>query len=139
MIPAIPSWVAKYVGVPFEDHGRAFTGCDCWGLVLLVYKNEFGIDLPSFDDDYTDAFSCTEISATICQQEQLADVWTKVELPQVGDIVICIVQTLPWHLGVYVGGKRMLHTEKKTDAVIERLDSISWRNRIRGYYRYERK
>ena len=36
-------WHEKYIGIPFENGGRSFLGCDCGGLVLLMLKTERGI------------------------------------------------------------------------------------------------
>lgn len=36
-------WSDRFIGIPFEDHGRARAGCDCWGLVCLIYQEELAI------------------------------------------------------------------------------------------------
>jgi cell wall-associated NlpC family hydrolase len=43
----IPNWAAQYVGLPFRDKGRARTGLDCYGLVVLVLREQFGVEVPS--------------------------------------------------------------------------------------------
>lgn len=37
---------ARYVGIPFVQGGEAWSGCDCWGIVQLWYRNERRIELP---------------------------------------------------------------------------------------------
>ena len=45
------NWVQDYVGLPYEMCGRSFEGVDCWGLVVMVYRNELGIVLPDWVTD----------------------------------------------------------------------------------------
>ena len=35
-----------YIGIPYKDKGRTFNGCDCYGLLMLYYKKELGIEIP---------------------------------------------------------------------------------------------
>lgn len=45
-------WHEKYIGIPFEDGGRSFSGCDCGGLVLLMLKTERGIEAKEMRETY---------------------------------------------------------------------------------------
>lgn len=45
-------WAEKYMTVPYKAFNRKpdFSGCNCWGLVYLVFQHELGIDLPSYGE-----------------------------------------------------------------------------------------
>jgi len=43
-------WTESYLDIPFAFDGRDRTGCDCWGLLRLIYAEQLGIELPSFSD-----------------------------------------------------------------------------------------
>ena len=48
-------WTQKYVGIPYRDLGRDMTGCDCWGLLRLVYGQElvpFRVEVRRLRDRY---------------------------------------------------------------------------------------
>ena len=40
--------LSNFVGIPHADLGRDRAGCDCYGLLRLVYAEDLGIALPSF-------------------------------------------------------------------------------------------
>ena len=39
--------IGKYLNVPFKRHVHQLDGFDCWGLIVVYYKEEFGIELPN--------------------------------------------------------------------------------------------
>lgn len=39
----------KYLSIPYRAGGRDWSGCDCYGLVRLILKEEKGIELPLFE------------------------------------------------------------------------------------------
>ncbi len=124
---------AKYVGIPFADHGREASGCDCWGLVRLFYREQFGVELSDLGPVYRDTMDAGGMRRVYA--DQLA-CWQPVEKPQPGDAVVLDVRGEPVHVGIVVDGRRMLHVERGTDAVVERFDSAYWKNRLIGFYRH---
>ena len=129
-----PSWPDKYVGIPFEDKGRDHNGADCWGLLRLVYMDQLNICLDDFSADYVCARDVENIRAIIRVQTWLN--WMRVKLPREFDAVLIQINGDPWHCGVYIGDYNFLHTDRKTDAIIERTDAPRWQPRIQGFYRY---
>lgn len=123
------NWAAKYVGLPFVDHGRSFIGVDCWGLVQLVMKTEQGIDLPSYGE--TSALDLQAV-AKIVARESSIEPWVTV-LPQsirTFDVVVMYRRRDPVHVGIMVSGSELLHIEEKINAVMVPLahHSICFRN-----------
>lgn len=127
-------WYNKYIGIPYKDNGRDTNGFDCWGLVRYIYKEQYDIDLPSFELEYvgaSDRDTTTELLAT--KREK----WNKVEFPKEGDVVLFRILGLESHVGIYLGNSKFIHAKERHNVVIESLDSISWRSRVAGYYRYD--
>jgi hypothetical protein len=125
-------WHNKYIGIPFLDKGRDTNGIDCWGLVRLVYKQEYNIDLPNFSTDYEadDAERMRDLLA------QYKEGWEKIEAPTEGCIVLFNILGVESHMGVAVSSTHFLHARDRYDSAIESFDSVGWRNRITGFYKY---
>lgn len=121
-------WWTDYIGIPFADRGRDRSGCDCWGLVRLVYAERCGIDLPSYLDGYRD----------IADGEGLAR-GMAVMLPdwRASDPVEFAVPLIRFHqgrlhVGILVDGRRMLHVERAKLACVEPL--APYRNLLQGLF-----
>lgn len=128
-------WTNKYVGIPYRDKGRDTSGIDCYGLARLVYKEELGIDLPSFDDEYLahDQNSQSELTARYKEQ------WIPVEEPKEADLVVFKIAGFESHIGIVVNDKQFLHARSGQDSAIETFDSFKWKNRVAGFFQYTEK
>lgn len=126
-------WYNNYVGIPYQDKGRDRSGVDCWGLVRLVYAEQYGIKLPSFVDSYENNVAELIEEAVNANKES----WHLASEPKTGDIVLFNILGHASHLGVYVGTGYFLHaSEGARQAVIEKLSHPSWSRRLQGFYRY---
>jgi len=128
-------WAAKYVGLPFLDHGRDFKGVDCWGLVRLVLKEEKGIDVPSYGD-----ISATDLDAVarMVKREALLVPWVDV-LPnavQPFDVAVMFRRIAPVHVGIMVTRWDVLHIEEKISAVMVPLTHSSIVFRYPRFFRH---
>lgn len=119
-----------YVGIPYEPEGRDWTGCDCWGLVVLCYREELGIELPHYSG-YGDPLS-PDAAARVEQGRQM---WQAVDVPQLFDVVLFRVNGQPHHIGLVIRDGWMLHTTHGKDSCIESYERPYWRSRIDGFYR----
>jgi len=125
------SWWNDYVGIPYKLSGRDRDGLDCWGLIRLIHKEQFGNDLPSFSEHDHSHEKIREIMAE--QREK----WISTDTPKIGDVVLFRVLGAPSHVGMYIGDKSFIHAKQGINSSIERYDSIFWEKRIVGFYRYD--
>jgi cell wall-associated NlpC family hydrolase len=127
--------LSPYVGLPFKPRGRDRSGVDCWGLLRLVYEEQFGIKLPSYADDYT---TLEDKAATADLIDGNKGLWREIsagaELP--GDGLLMSVAGRPIHIGVVIAGGRVLHIERDMGAIIESYRGFRLRKRIVGFYRH---
>jgi probable lipoprotein NlpC len=147
-VTTIPAWCAKYIGIPFKDRGRDHSGIDCWGCVVLVYREVFGIDLPRFDARYETARDRVSV-ARLFFEESTSARWHRVELQdaRMPDIVTTEIVGRDTdgqlqrfrHVGLFVAPKRILHVMAGRETCLERLDSLQsvWQSaRIEAVYRH---
>ena len=125
-------WSNKYVNIPFKDGGRDINGCDCWGLVRLVYQQEFSIDLPSFSGEY-DVNDPKLLHEKIAQHKEG---WEVLGEPEPGCVVLFRMFGAESHIGVAISSTQFLHAREKYASAVENFSSTEWKNRIVGYYKY---
>lgn len=128
-------WAARYVGTPFEDGGRGPARFDCWGLVQAVYRDQLGIELPHYGE--ISAKDLLRVRREIAAGVE-SEAWRQVNDPREYDV--CVMR-LPsgrghGHVGVLTDPHHVLHVEAGSGTVIERLDNVTVRNRIMGFWRH---
>ena len=126
---------SKYVGIPYKPRGRDKTiGLDCWGLIHIVLKEMFGINVPSYNE-YDESEDWVAMSNTI--KRNISD-WSKIqsECARAGDVVLIRMRGEPLHVGIVIDSGTMLHILKGINSVVEHYDGIKWQRRVLGIYRY---
>lgn len=126
------NWSNEYIGIPYVEKGRDRTGLDCWGLVRLVYQEQYNIEIPSFVNDY-ESDDSSRISELIAIGKEN---WSKVTQPAIGDVILLRLNGLHMHVGVVISPNQFLHVREGHDSVIERFDTGTWRHRVGGFYKY---
>ena len=127
-------WVGKYIGIPFVSNGRTMDGCDCYGLIRLILRNEYGKELPELSNDYSNALNLSE-TARLFEQKRPVIAAEKLSKPQEKAVVVITEHGVPAHVGIVAGGGYILHTGAKTGSVCQRETHPGLCGRIEGYYR----
>lgn len=131
---SIPIWSAKYIGLPFRLHGRDRAGLDCWGLVRLVYQEQFGRVLPSFSTEYK-SLSDVERIHKVIEREAARRTERGIGEDILGDLVVFNYHGRAFHVGIVLGDDCMLHIENNTESAIERYTGARWGEMIYGVFK----
>ena len=133
-------WAAGYIGIPYVDGGRSHDGCDCWGLVWLVFREQWGIDLPDYRGAYSSAADKADVAELIAGE---LGPWAPVAQAKaaVGDVgLFRYADGSPGHVGLMLEPRRMLHVHQGLDTTIADLDrrmhGVRWRDRLDMIGRY---
>lgn len=123
---------SKYIGLEFESNGRS-PNYDCWGLCILVLREQFGYELPDYSDDYFSSSDKFNIPLLVFEERKK---WGKVDSPNAGNVVLFNIGGLPVHVGVVIDETRMLHIAEGLNACIEDFTNKKWISRLEGFYAY---
>lgn len=112
----------RYLLIPFRSQGRDHSGCDCWGLLRLIYQEALGIELTSFED--TPATSLRDVVRLVARHK---GEWVKVDAPRRFDALVMAsvgreTPGMAAHVGMAVDGQRFIHTERLNGPRISRFD-----------------
>ena len=129
-------WTNDYVGIPFQKNGSDRNGTDCWRLIVMVYREKLGIELPDFDGIYVDGSlaSLMKVSRKIRDEKQA---WQRVDKPQPYDVILLRTGDMVYHVGLVIDRKRMLHVLEGIDSTIEEFTGLQWQQRVEGFYRHK--
>lgn len=133
----LPAWVRPYVGLPYRLFGRDRSGLDCWGLVALASREQFGRDLPAHGVAYArDERDLASMAAYIRDSKEG---FVRVEPPAAGDVVLLKIFRLPCHVGLMVNQTWFLHVHEGINTVVEPIDGARWKRErhVEGFYRWE--
>lgn len=132
------AWINDYVGVPFKGFGRTPAAWDCWGVIYHIYKTHFGIEVPTYRSDYSNAEDLEEVNQLTRQERGR---WNKIDAgdERFGDVVLCRSGDAFCHVGLVVERPNMLHVERGITTIVESYTGLLWKNRIVGFYRHDQR
>lgn len=119
----------QYLGIPFQYGGRDRNSLDCYGLLMLLYKEIHNIEIP-------DVVSPTVLAEIADQVVKEKPKWEPLKELEVGCAIVFNIGGYGSHVAYYLGDGKMIHTWEGTGGVvIERL-AFAWNNRIVGIYKW---
>lgn len=127
-------FTSKIIGTPFKDGGRNWGGLDCYGLVVLCFRECLDIDLPSYGE--TSALDLAKV-AGIVAQDSMVEPWVHV----VGekkefDVVVMHRRRDPIHIGIMATPTEIIHIEEKISAVMIPINHPTIRFRYPAFFRH---
>ncbi len=129
---------SRYIGIPWAAHGRSLEGADCWGLVWLFYRDEFGIELDDYADAYDPACPADTVGELIAAG---SSAWCQAPEPRSGDVAVLMRAghaCHACHVGIVAPRRHLLHVESaEAPSAIARIDD-AMKRRIAGFYRWRR-
>jgi len=132
-------WVSEYIGIPHRELGRTRAeGLDCYGLLVVVYQEQLGISIESFETVGNSAVG-EDLVRDIWQAARESD-WRRIpnEEAQPGDALDFVIFNVP-HCGVVAGPGEFLHTRGESGCHVARFDRGFYCNRLNGIYRHREK
>ncbi len=126
----------RYVGIPWRKHGTGFGGCTCWGLLHLIYREELGIELPTYSERYATAKDRSAVAALIADSKD--EEWREVGAgdERTFDAVLLRTAGALAHVGIVIDPGRMLHVFDGAESEVASYHGGAWRHRVAGFYRH---
>ncbi len=121
--------------IPFVDLGRDWDGCDCWGIVRLIYQEELGIELNHYGG--ITVHDIMRVVRTL--NKEFRQSWSKVETPKEFDVAAMMNGTDNKsfsHCGIMVSDTTILHMREDSGCMASRIDDPETQSLILGFYRH---
>jgi len=110
------AWLNEYIGIPYVFGGRTREGLDCYGLVKLIYQEQYAETLPDWQTDVLDLkVRDSEFAKAVTGGE-----FKEKRPPDDGDFVICYRTRAAHHLGLFFAGG-VIHCMDSIGVVYEPL------------------
>lgn len=132
------AWVNDYVGVPFVENGRTRDGWDCWGLVLAVYRDRLGLELPDYrwSPPYGPLEKLAAFGVAV-DRVKFLDLAAPIDGPEAWAIGLVRANNRPHHVGVSIGGG-VLHAQRYGGTVYVPVNRFLFANVGCQWFRWRR-
>ncbi len=128
----------KYIGIPFKSNGRDFSGVDCYGIVILVYKEERHISL--WDTSNYNICDYTKDNFFLSKYHENWDVLDEEDLQELDVLLFTAdpnLPNIPTHIALYIGENKMLHCMSSTPVYISKFKKGLLEKYFHSAYRYK--
>ena len=125
---------SKYINIPYKHKGSDFLGCDCWGLIKLIMREEKNIELPEFwytefwDEEYKNCIKDNIKNVSVKKVVQPFNVFDGVLFYNQGKRIVS-------HIGLIVEEDKFIHMYLKNASKIDRLGGY-WMSKLYQGVRY---
>jgi len=129
----VPLWVYS---LPYIEGGRSRDGVDCWGLIVLLYKHFYNVELDTYPDIRLPSIKeYCETADRLKKEIAKQSYFIEVDAPLCGDVILMNILGQPIHIGFCLDNSNMIHTGREHGVVIENFTETKWKSRIAGFYR----
>jgi cell wall-associated NlpC family hydrolase len=138
--------VRQYIGIPYKHLGRSKDALDCYGLVVTIYRDKLGIELPDVCQYKYGEQACEYMEAfyTEDKYEHVADfhkLWEPVEISKLQKYDVILFNAYkgveaPTHSGVYLGSNKFIHVMYNLPVTISRFEKLIGVS-VHSAYRYK--
>ena len=124
--------MTQYLGIPYAHGGRDRNGIDCYGLTILFFSENYGIDCP----DYTYAPDWDSNGFDYIENEYWKT-FEKIESP----VRHCVVtfrgfaSPIERHIGIMIDDISFLHAPIKGNTCVEKTTHRVWSRQLGSYYK----
>jgi cell wall-associated NlpC family hydrolase len=131
-------WAIPLIGKPWQSGHQGPDAFDCWGLLVWVYQQRYGIELPRIA--VAEGSVREQVRAFHAHPERAH--WQNIEKPEEGDALLLRQSRHPIHVGIWIdanGEAGVLHALQGSGVVFQNLNSLQisgWS--VEGIYRCQR-
>lgn len=119
-----------YIGIPYKDLGNTTDGCDCYGLISILYKSIWGLSCP----EYAPEESIDARGSFIQEKTKECFVPFPLSGGLVGTVILFNIVGNPVHIGMVTHldaqayPSKFIHCMNGHNSVIQRYTNV-WKNR----------
>lgn len=125
----------SFLAIPYKHKGRDYNGADCYGFIILFYRNVLGKELFDVNEDYDLHWSFKGNKNYFI--ENYHKQFEKVEKPVHYDIVMFQNRKgVANHAGVVLGYGKFVHC-CKDGVLVDNYNRPGWQRRLNGFYRFK--